>query len=95
MTSSAFRIGYVTGTVQGTIVRDDMEVGGLTLTNQSFGAASTVSSDLITVSCDGIFVSILQGRGNLLSMDFLLQISSKDIKKCDVALHFSSPDSLS
>ena len=65
VTETPFRISYTTGSATGTVVMDDIIIGGLSLRNQTFGQANLTSQDMKYVTCDGIFVSPLLCTGSL------------------------------
>ena len=56
-----FEIMYATGSVNGYVSRDTMSLGSpsITVKNQSFGLATSSTSDFLSTTCDGLFVSPL------------------------------------
>lgn len=54
-----YSIKYGTGDVRVTKLSDAMSFGGIAIPQQAFGAASSLSPDFDTLSCDGLVVCFL------------------------------------
>lgn len=52
-----FEIAYGSGAALGYVVNDTVQIGSLTIVNQTFGAALRLTSDFAQSSCDGLLVS--------------------------------------
>lgn len=54
-----FEIAYGSGAALGYVVNDTVQIGSLTIVNQTFGAALRLTSDFAQSSCDGLLVSLV------------------------------------
>ena len=61
--SNNFAAAYVTGGISGTAFSDTLNIGGISLPDQTLGLAEFVSQDFGRVTCDGLFVSSLSTHG--------------------------------
>jgi Eukaryotic aspartyl protease len=53
-TNSTFNVIYGKGSVNGTIVMDNIQIAGLSLTNHTFGVANQESENFASSSFDGL-----------------------------------------
>ena len=54
-----FQVNYATGSVVGQVAYDTVSLGNptVTISNQGFGLATDSTSDFLSTSCDGLWVS--------------------------------------